>query len=71
MVINGLRGRHTDTQTHTRTHTDAQTKAISRNQVHAAFHAPGLKRWSQKGIANAFELIIGLSYCLMITELHH
>ena len=38
LVINGLKGGHTDT------HTDAQTKAISRNQACAAFDcAPGLK----------------------------
>ena len=43
LVINSLRGGHTDRQTHT--HTDVQTKAISRNQVRTTFgHAPeGIK----------------------------
>ena len=35
MIINGLGGKHTDTDTHT--HTVVQTKAISRNQAHTVF----------------------------------
>ena len=41
LVISALRGRHTDTQTCT--HTDVHTISISRNQILAGQHAPGLK----------------------------
>ena len=47
LVINALGGGHTDTDTDTHTHTEMRTKAISRNQVHAAEgRASGLKRES-------------------------